>query len=109
VGAAACVHSLTLSGCRVHPQSQQRQRRRPLLQMLNDVYEVVCGRPNLKHMWAVSDWQQEFAAPANASLFAVPPDSQCPMVVDASTGMRSARVVTGFSRSDYPMLDANTV
>lgn len=47
----------------------------PLRTLLNDVYTNQCGEP-VRHIWAKSDFQQDYVSPADPSLFKVP--AHCP-------------------------------
>lgn len=54
---------------------------RPILNLTNVIHQTVCaGTAPIPEMWATSDWQQGFVAPAAQALFAVPDDSDCPLV-----------------------------
>jgi hypothetical protein len=49
----------------------------PLHTMDNQVWNKPCGE-SARYMFANSDWQEGYTTPAELSLFAVPPDAQCP-------------------------------
>jgi hypothetical protein len=58
----------------------------PLHTLDNRVWSKACGVP-ARYMWASSDWQTDFTAPAPSSAFAVPPDAQCPPPSCAEMGV----------------------